>query len=135
MRYALINTRKMMKEYIVISFFFNARGEDMGKSTIGTYRSLLLQFLERLSALQSVFHSLGLSTSSFNADHQWNVESSAQQCRNRATQLLETIHFIIALAKPATISRVAGELRLVQSSLHCTSSDSCCGLSNMRFCM
>jgi ankyrin repeat protein len=75
MKFALVNARKTMKDHTVLSFFFNARGEEIEKSTIGTYRSLLLQLLERLPALQSVFNSLGLSTSSFNADYQWNVES------------------------------------------------------------
>jgi ankyrin repeat protein len=75
MKFALVNARKTMKGHIVLSFFFNARGEDMEKSTVGTYRSLLLQLLERLPALQSVFDSLSLSTSSFSVDHQWNVES------------------------------------------------------------
>jgi ABC-type molybdenum transport system ATPase subunit/photorepair protein PhrA len=48
MKFALVNARKTMKDYIVLSFFFNARGEDIEKSTIGTCRSLLLQLLERL---------------------------------------------------------------------------------------
>ncbi|KNG52868.1 nb-arc and ankyrin domain-containing protein, partial [Stemphylium lycopersici] len=42
---------------------------------IGAYRSLLLQLLEHLPALQSVFSSLGLSSSGFSIDYQWNVES------------------------------------------------------------
>ncbi|PVH69241.1 hypothetical protein DL98DRAFT_400135, partial [Cadophora sp. DSE1049] len=75
MKFTLVNARRTMKDHIVLSFFFNARGEDMEKSTIGTYRSLLLQLLERLPALQSIFDSLSLSSSSFRADHQWNVES------------------------------------------------------------
>ncbi|EDU43191.1 ankyrin repeat domain containing protein [Pyrenophora tritici-repentis Pt-1C-BFP] len=75
MKFALVNAPKTMKDYIVLSFFFNARGGDMERSTIGTYRSLLLQLLERLPVLQSVFDSLSLSSSSFSADHQWNVES------------------------------------------------------------
>jgi ankyrin repeat protein len=75
MKFALVNARKTMKDHIVLSFFFNARGRDIEKSIIGTYRSLLLQLLERLPALQSVFDSLSLSSSSFSADHQWDVES------------------------------------------------------------
>jgi hypothetical protein len=75
MKFALVNARKMMKNHIVLSFFFNARGEDIEKSIVGTYRSLLLQLLKRLPVLQSVFDSLSLSSSSFSADHQWNVES------------------------------------------------------------
>lgn len=42
MKYALVNARKTMKDHIVLFFFFNARGEEIEKSTIGTYRSLLL---------------------------------------------------------------------------------------------
>ncbi|KAF1952675.1 ankyrin repeat domain-containing protein [Byssothecium circinans] len=75
MKFALVNAHKTMKGCTVLSFFFNARGEDIEKSTIGTYRSLLLQLLERLPALQSVFDSLSLSTSSFSTVRQWNVES------------------------------------------------------------
>ena len=52
MKFVLANARKKMKDMIVISFFFNARGDELEKSTIGMYRSLLLQLLERLPALQ-----------------------------------------------------------------------------------
>ena len=55
MKFALANARKTMKDRIIISFFFNARGEGLEKFTIGTYQSLLLQLLERLPALQCVF--------------------------------------------------------------------------------
>ncbi|KAJ4369531.1 hypothetical protein N0V86_009366 [Didymella sp. IMI 355093] len=75
MKYALVNARKTIKDHIILSFFFNARGEEIEKSTIGTYRSLLLQLLERLPALQSVFNSLSLSTSKLTADHQWSIET------------------------------------------------------------
>jgi hypothetical protein len=75
MKFSLAQARKTMKDKSIISFFFNARGVDMEKSTIGTYRSLLLQLLERLPALQCVFNSLGLSSLSFRPDHQWGIES------------------------------------------------------------
>ena len=75
MKYALVNARKTMKDRIILSFFFNARGEDIEKSTIGTYRSVLLQLLKRLPALQGVFDSLSLSASKFTADYQWNIET------------------------------------------------------------
>ncbi|ORY00446.1 hypothetical protein BCR34DRAFT_638123 [Clohesyomyces aquaticus] len=75
MKFALATARKKVKDDTVVSFFFNARGEEMEKSTIGTYRSLLLQLLERLPALQCVFESLGLSPSSISTEHQWNAES------------------------------------------------------------
>ena len=75
MKFALTNARKTMKDRIVISFFFNARGEGLEKSTIGTYQSLLLQLLERLPGLQCVFDSIGLSTLGIRTYHQWSVES------------------------------------------------------------
>ncbi|KAF2006368.1 HET-domain-containing protein [Amniculicola lignicola CBS 123094] len=74
MKFALMNARKTMKDHITVSFFFNARGEDIEKSTVGAYRSLLLQLLERLPALQSIFDLLGLSPSSFSTNHEWNIE-------------------------------------------------------------
>jgi len=76
MKFALTNARKTMKDRTtIISFFFNARGTDMEKSTIGTYQSLLLQLLEQLPALQYVFNSLGLLSSSIRPDYQWSIES------------------------------------------------------------
>ncbi|KAF2022276.1 hypothetical protein BU24DRAFT_405156 [Aaosphaeria arxii CBS 175.79] len=99
MKYALVNARKIMKDHIVLSFFFNARGEEIEKSTTGTYRSLLLQLLEHLPALHSVFDSLGLSTSKLTADHQWNIET-LKMLLEEAIQSLENssaVCFIDAL--------------------------------------
>ncbi|KAF0328837.1 pfs domain-containing protein [Colletotrichum asianum] len=47
----------------VISFFFNARGGSLEKSTEGMHRSLLLQLLEKLPELQEVLE--GASTGGF----------------------------------------------------------------------
>ncbi|KAM3513544.1 hypothetical protein MY11210_002831 [Beauveria gryllotalpidicola] len=43
------------KDTVVISFFFNARGESLERSTHGMYRSLLLQLLNTLPNLLSIF--------------------------------------------------------------------------------
>jgi hypothetical protein len=75
MKYALANARDMMRDRVIISFFFNARGEDLEKSTIGMYRSLLLQLLEQLPTLQHIFESLRLSHSSIHENYQWSTES------------------------------------------------------------
>jgi hypothetical protein len=75
MKFAYSYARKTMKDRIIISFFFNARGEDLEKSTAGMYRSLLLQLLERVPELQCVFDSLGLTTLSGSGSHQWSVET------------------------------------------------------------
>ncbi|RYP53871.1 hypothetical protein DL768_001183 [Monosporascus sp. mg162] len=73
-KFALANSRKMMKDKIVISFFFNARGNNLERSTTGMYRSLLLQILEKLPALQHVFNFLQLPTWN-NGYHKWSIES------------------------------------------------------------
>ncbi|KAF6838481.1 hypothetical protein CMUS01_04609 [Colletotrichum musicola] len=46
--------RKAANNAAVISFFLNARGEDLEKTTIGMHRSLLLQLLESLPELQFI---------------------------------------------------------------------------------
>jgi ankyrin repeat protein len=99
MKFALAHARKTMVRKVVISFFFNARGEDIEKSTIGTYRSLLLQLLERFPALQSVFNTLGLSMSSISPNYQWSIQS-LQLMLERALTLLRdcsVVCFIDAL--------------------------------------
>lgn len=47
------------KEKITISFFFNARGESLERSTPGMYRSLLFQLLHALPSLLEVFDEPG----------------------------------------------------------------------------
>ena len=56
MKYALSNVRTGTKE-LVVSFFFNARGHSLEKSTIGVYRSLLSQILDQSPALRDIFSS------------------------------------------------------------------------------
>ena len=53
MKFAVGNARKALSE-TVISFFFNARGEDLEKSTLGMYQSLLFQLLKAIPDLQAV---------------------------------------------------------------------------------
>ncbi|PTB50659.1 hypothetical protein M431DRAFT_523369 [Trichoderma harzianum CBS 226.95] len=52
MKFALNSAKRSMRDKTVIYFFFNARGEDLEISTIGMYRSILLQLLEKIPALQ-----------------------------------------------------------------------------------
>jgi ankyrin repeat protein len=52
MKFAYLNAKQKIKDKTVISFFFNARGADLEKSTTGMYRSLLLQLLQGLPELQ-----------------------------------------------------------------------------------
>ncbi|KAL7796213.1 hypothetical protein V8C43DRAFT_314272 [Trichoderma afarasin] len=69
MNFALNNAYKTMGKTFIISFFFNARGDDLEKSAVGMYRSMLLQLLEQAPALQNVFSSLQCKP------YQWTVES------------------------------------------------------------
>jgi hypothetical protein len=75
MKFALSNFRKTMKDWIVTSFFFNARGTGLEKSTVGMYRSLLLQLLGRLPRLQTIFESLGLTSWNTGNDYVQSVET------------------------------------------------------------
>lgn len=78
MKFALDNARRVLKgkNNIIIAFFFNARGDKLERSTLGMYRSLLLQLLERLPELQDVFESLELTTSTqAGRPHKWVMES------------------------------------------------------------
>ena len=75
MKYVLTSSRRSLKDHTVVSFFFNARGSDLEKSTIGMYRSLLLQLLERLPQLQSVFESVGLTSWNYTSNYMWTIEA------------------------------------------------------------
>ncbi|KAK3360961.1 hypothetical protein B0T24DRAFT_120609 [Lasiosphaeria ovina] len=74
MKFALADARKKMQDKITISFFFNARGDDLEKSTTGMYQSLLLQLFERVPAIQDAFDSVALATW-HGGHHQWSIES------------------------------------------------------------
>jgi hypothetical protein len=72
MKFAHTNAKRAMRDTIVISFFFNARGEHLEKSTLGMYRYLLFQLLEKLPDLPDLFNLLGLrAPDEFN---QWDIE-------------------------------------------------------------
>ncbi|KAH8884938.1 hypothetical protein GQ53DRAFT_616473, partial [Thozetella sp. PMI_491] len=73
MKFVVSDTRRKLRGATVISFFFNARGNHLEKSTLGMYRSILLQLLERLPELQCVLQSLELDMGS-GGDYQWSVE-------------------------------------------------------------
>jgi ankyrin repeat protein len=99
MKFAHAHARKTMKDKIITPFFFNARGEDLEKSTAGMYRSLLLQLLEKIPELQCVFDSLGSTAKSSSRSHQWSVET-LKELFEQAIQLLgkrSLICFIDAL--------------------------------------
>ncbi|KAJ9300227.1 hypothetical protein DTO271G3_2344 [Paecilomyces variotii] len=70
---AVRNARKETSTPLVISFFFNARGEELEKSVLGMYRSLVLQLLEKAPELD-VFDSARLTDLNESQQPQWNIE-------------------------------------------------------------
>ncbi|KAF3070069.1 Ankyrin repeat domain-containing protein 50 [Trichoderma lentiforme] len=73
MKFALNSAKKTMRDKIIIYFFFNARGEDLERSTLGMYRSLLLQLLEKLPALQNILE-LPRAISKPGKEYHWTTE-------------------------------------------------------------
>ncbi|TPX16938.1 uncharacterized protein E0L32_003500 [Thyridium curvatum] len=74
MKFVLDKTRKKYKDWSIISFFFHARGVDLEKSTIGMYRSLLVQLLEGREELQLSLQSLGFTDINSIHNLTWTVE-------------------------------------------------------------
>ncbi|KAK4449170.1 hypothetical protein QBC34DRAFT_406129 [Podospora aff. communis PSN243] len=77
MKFALSNSQNEMSEELVTSFFFNARGGDLERSTLGMYRSLLFQILEQDPNLQDVLAELTPLRNAFarKIPIKWNVET------------------------------------------------------------
>lgn len=72
MKFALAHAKKEMKDATVISFFFNAKGETLEKSTLGMYRSLLSQLLTAIPEVQNKF---GSSSKQRCGDrYEWRIE-------------------------------------------------------------
>ncbi|KAI1115623.1 hypothetical protein F5Y14DRAFT_409764 [Nemania sp. NC0429] len=69
-----IYTRALENSGYVISFFFNARGDGLEKSTQGMYRSLLLQLLQKLPDLQEVLDLPGRFWLDHNNDSSWGID-------------------------------------------------------------
>ncbi|KAI9658357.1 MAG: hypothetical protein M1821_002490 [Bathelium mastoideum] len=73
MKFACLSSKKTMKDAIVISFFFNARGGELEKTVRGMYRSLLFQLLDKARELQHVFDQLGPIESGEDISPQWSA--------------------------------------------------------------
>ncbi|KAF7537673.1 hypothetical protein G7054_g3542 [Neopestalotiopsis clavispora] len=75
--------RRKTKQETIVSFFFNARGDELEKSITGMYRSLLLQLLEIKPESQHILDQ-------FRLGHQWTVESLRSALEDTAQFLEET---------------------------------------------
>jgi len=75
MKFAYANAKKNMTDTVIVSFFFNARGEHLEKSVEGMYRSLLFQLLTKLPDLQIVFDSLESTMPNRGDVYRWDIET------------------------------------------------------------
>ncbi|GAP83599.2 putative NACHT and Ankyrin domain protein [Rosellinia necatrix] len=69
-----IYTQALGNTDTTISFFFNARGDGLEKSTEGMYRSLLFQLLEKLPDLQEVLDLTGHFSQCHNDHGSWQID-------------------------------------------------------------
>jgi ankyrin repeat protein len=74
MKHALLKTRRLLGSAVIISFFFNARGDILEKSTLGMYRSLLLQLLTAIPSLQDNFVRMYSWKRKHGDVYGWNIE-------------------------------------------------------------
>ncbi|RYP25338.1 hypothetical protein DL767_008433 [Monosporascus sp. MG133] len=74
MKFAYLQAKKTFQGGVTASFFFNARGDDLEKSTAGMYRSLLLQLLETLPDLQEVLDTSDLALRHQRPSFTWETE-------------------------------------------------------------
>ncbi|KAI0907604.1 hypothetical protein F4823DRAFT_564659 [Ustulina deusta] len=68
MKFLLGQLGKHKNQEVLLSFFFNARGHDLEKTTTGLYRSLLLQLFEARVDLQCLLEKVRIG-------HPWTIES------------------------------------------------------------
>ncbi|KAL4800663.1 hypothetical protein BDV19DRAFT_375363 [Aspergillus venezuelensis] len=73
MNFAVTEATRKQSKATVLSFFFNARGDTLEKTTEGMYRSILLQLLSKLPDLQSVLDHLP-ATSGHMQNPTWGIE-------------------------------------------------------------
>ncbi|KAL8941011.1 MAG: hypothetical protein Q9216_002491 [Gyalolechia sp. 2 TL-2023] len=73
LKFVVQNARRTKKEAEVISFFFNARGEELERSTLGMYRSLLLQLLRAFPDLQMLIDCARFTNFQDGESYDWTI--------------------------------------------------------------
>jgi hypothetical protein len=73
-KFAYTHAKKTAINTFIISFFFNARGEDLEKSALGMYRSLAFQLLEKLPELQNLLDFFGQAEPNKGNFPRWDIE-------------------------------------------------------------
>jgi ankyrin repeat protein len=123
MKFAYTNAKKNSKGSVAISYFFNARGETLEKSTRGMYRSLLFQLLSKIPKLQAVLDTPEAANLQKTSPDAWTMETlqslfrqtierledqhltcfvdALDECENNEDQVREMICFFEALGECA----------------------------------
>lgn len=83
MKFIFTKTKNSATGTITISYFFNARGEELEKSVLGMYRSLLYQLLRELPHLRLVLDSIP----SVSLAPNWSIELLKSLFQNTVEQL------------------------------------------------
>ena len=74
MKHALLKAKKLFADAAIVSFFFNARGSVLEKSTLGMYRSLLHQLLTAIPPLQDDFVQMFSQKRRHSDPYEWSIE-------------------------------------------------------------
>jgi ankyrin repeat protein/nucleoside phosphorylase len=128
MKFAYTNAEKDARGSTAISYFFNASGEPLEKSTCGMYRSLLFQLLSKLPRLQAVLSTTEAARLQNTAPDLWTTEilqslfrqaieklegqhltcfvDALDECENNEDQVREMIAFFEELGECAVKNKV-----------------------------
>lgn len=88
MKFLLANAkRSKLEDEIILSFFFNARGDDLEKETRGMYRGLLIELFHEAPDLQYILDDAGSSNPSDGQSSLWTLET-LQKLLSRAVRNL-----------------------------------------------
>lgn len=73
MKFAHSQAKQVARDAILIHFFFNARGADLEKSTLGLYRSILYQLFRAVPDLQSILATVWVASGDPGHDVEWRI--------------------------------------------------------------
>ncbi|EGP91691.1 uncharacterized protein MYCGRDRAFT_32494 [Zymoseptoria tritici IPO323] len=76
MKFVLAHVRKTQAaDEIVLDFFFNARGDEFEKTTLGMYRALLFHLLQKVPDLKIILDDVGNSNAAGSHAFVWSIPS------------------------------------------------------------
>jgi hypothetical protein len=84
-----------------MSFFFNARSHKIEMTTLGLYRSLLLQLLEKEPTAERALDHLGPDGARFIDVNGWNIEILEEVFAGHLTRTAERLFHTLCHARPS----------------------------------